>query len=38
MRAITQGDVEKCQNIIWSNPKYLISSSDGPVILKASTR
>nr|XP_039252121.1 ankyrin repeat and LEM domain-containing protein 2-like [Styela clava] len=38
MRYIENGQLEDVRKLIWSNPKYLISSADGPVVLKASAR
>lgn len=37
-KLIEQGDKEAAQNIIRSNPRYLVSSGDTPTILKESFR
>lgn len=38
MNLIMQGDLENVKNLVWNNPKYLITSADAPTILKASAR
>lgn len=37
-KMIEQGDMESAQNLIKSNPRYLVSSGDMPTILKESFR
>lgn len=37
-KSIEQGKYEEVNNIVWSNPRYLISSGDTPTILKESFR
>lgn len=37
-KSIEQGKYEEVHNIVWSNPRYLISSGDTPTILKESFR
>lgn len=37
-RCIENGDISTMLDLIWKNPKYLISSADGPVTLKPNAR
>lgn len=37
-KMIEQGDINSARNLIWSNPRYLVSSGDTPTILKESFR
>lgn len=37
-KMIEQADMESVRNLIWSNPRYLVSSGDTPTILKESFR
>lgn len=37
-KMIEQADLESARNLIWSNPRYLVSSGDTPTILKESFR